>query len=172
MVRKKYVLALDQGTTSSRAILFNKNGEIVDSSTKRIYTIFSLSRAGLSIMHRKFGVQFWLLLQEYLSENRCIAKAKLRESELRINGKQLSFGIKKQVDRFTMQLFGNQDKHADICEELKEKGYNDLFRKKTGLLIDAYFSGTKVKWILDHVEGAQRKAQTKGNYYSERLIHG
>ncbi|MBY6273367.1 MAG: glycerol kinase, partial [Bacillaceae bacterium] len=48
---------------------------------------------------------------------------------------------------------------ADICEELKEKGYNDLFRERTGLLIDAYFSGTKVKWILDNVEGAREKAE-------------
>lgn len=47
----------------------------------------------------------------------------------------------------------------DICEELKAKGYNDLFRQKTGLLIDAYFSGTKVKWILDHVQGAREKAK-------------
>ena len=48
---------------------------------------------------------------------------------------------------------------ADICDELKEKGYNELFREKTGLLIDAYFSGTKVKWILDNVEGAREKAE-------------
>ena len=48
---------------------------------------------------------------------------------------------------------------AEICDNLKESGYNDLFRDKTGLLIDAYFSGTKVKWILDNVEGAREKAE-------------
>lgn len=58
-----------------------------------------------------------------------------------------------------------------ICEELKENGYNDLFRDKTGLLVDAYFSGTKVKWILDNVEGAREK-QKQAIYYSVQLIRG
>ena len=58
-----------------------------------------------------------------------------------------------------MQLYGNLDKQSDICEELKAKGLNETFREKTGLLIDAYFSGTKVKWILDNVEGAREKAE-------------
>ena len=59
----------------------------------------------------------------------------------------------------------------EICEQLKESGYNDLFRDKTGLLIDAYFSGTKVKWILDHVEGAREKPRQE-SYYSAQLILG
>lgn len=60
---------------------------------------------------------------------------------------------------------------AGICEELKANGYDQLFRDKTGLLIDAYFSGTKVKWILDNVEGAREKAE-RGSFSLERLTHG
>ncbi|GAA3331763.1 hypothetical protein GCM10020331_089620 [Ectobacillus funiculus] len=61
---------------------------------------------------------------------------------------------------------------SDICEELKANGHEQTVRAKTGLLIDAYFSGTKVKWILDHVEGAREKKQNAASYYSAQSIRG
>ena len=105
----------------------------------------------------KFGARFWLLWQRYYQK-------KILQSE-QIAG----IGITNQRETTVVwdKTTGNpvynaivwqSRQTAGICEELKERGYNDLFRDKTGLLIDAYFSGTKVKWILDNVEGAREKA--------------
>ena len=83
---------------------------------------------------------------------------KLKESALQINEKQPSFGIKIRAFPIYNAIVWQSRQTAEICEQLKAEGHNDTFRDKTGLLIDAYFSGTKVKWILDNVEGAREKA--------------
>jgi glycerol kinase len=157
MMEKKYVLSIDQGTTSSRAILFDKKGEIVCIAQKEFQQIFP--QAGW-VEHD--AMEIWASVQSVISE--ALAKASVSAKEI------AAIGITNQ--RETAVVW---DKHTglpvyhaivwqsrqtvDICDELKEKGYNDLFRNKTGLLIDAYFSGTKVKWILDHVQGAREKAE-------------
>ncbi|SFJ93256.1 glycerol kinase GlpK [Thermoflavimicrobium dichotomicum] len=156
-MEKKYVLSIDQGTTSSRAILFDKKGEIVCIAQKEFQQIFP--QAGW-VEHD--AMEIWASVQSVISE--ALAKASVSAKEI------AAIGITNQ--RETTVVW---DKHTglpvyhaivwqsrqtvDICDELKEKGYNDLFRNKTGLLIDAYFSGTKVKWILDHVQGAREKAE-------------
>ncbi|RAS86152.1 glycerol kinase GlpK [Priestia endophytica] len=152
-----YILALDQGTTSSRAILFNKKGEIVHTSQKEFTQYFP--KPGW-VEHN--ANEIW---SSILS---CIASC-LSESGVKANQVE-GIGITNQRettvvwDKNTGQPVYNaivwqSRQTSNICNELKEKGYNDTFRDKTGLLIDAYFAGTKVKWILDNVDGAREKAE-------------
>ncbi|MEH7494426.1 glycerol kinase GlpK [Neobacillus niacini] len=153
---EKYILSLDQGTTSSRAILFNKNGQIVHSAQKEFKQYFP--KPGW-VEHNPNEI--WGSILSVVAES-------LSESE--IKPEQIA-GIGITNQRETAVVWDKETGHpvynaivwqsrqtSEICEELKEKGYNSLFRNKTGLLIDPYFSGTKVKWILDHVEGAREKA--------------
>ncbi|MFS0778535.1 glycerol kinase GlpK [Neobacillus sp. 3P2-tot-E-2] len=153
---EKYILSLDQGTTSSRAILFNKNGQIVHSAQKEFKQYFP--KPGW-VEHNPNEI--WGSILSVVAEV-------LSESE--IKPEQIA-GIGITNQRETAVVWDKETGHpvynaivwqsrqtSEICEELKEKGYNSLFRNKTGLLIDPYFSGTKVKWILDHVEGAREKA--------------
>lgn len=154
---EKYILSLDQGTTSSRAIIFNKNGEVVHSAQKEFTQYFP--KPGW-VEHNPNEI--WGSILSVVAEV-------LSESE--IKPEQIA-GIGITNQRETAVVWDKETGHpvynaivwqsrqtSEICEELKEKGYNDIFRNKTGLLIDPYFSGTKVKWILDHVEGAREKAE-------------
>ncbi|MCM3689775.1 glycerol kinase GlpK [Neobacillus niacini] len=153
---EKYILSIDQGTTSSRAIIFNKNGEIVHSAQREITQYFP--KPGW-VEHNPNEI--WGSILSVVAEV-------LSESE--IKPEQIA-GIGITNQRETAIVWDKETGHpvynaivwqsrqtTEICEDLREKGYNDLFRDKTGLLIDPYFSGTKVKWILDHVEGAREKA--------------
>ena len=154
---EKFIMALDQGTTSSRAILFDKNGNIFHSAQQEFPQYFPQSGW---VEHNP--EQIW---SSVLS---CIATV-LSEKNLRAD-QIAGIGITNQRettvvwDKHTGKPIYNaivwqSRQTADICEELKGRGLNDTFRDKTGLLIDAYFSGTKVKWILDNVEGAREKAE-------------
>src|SRR5690625_528541 len=153
---EKYILSIDQGTTSSRAILFNHDGEIVQTAQKEFEQFFE--HPGW-VEHD--ANEIWTSVLS------CVANV-LRLAD--IEPDQIA-GIGITNQRETAVVW---DKHTgkpiykaivwqsrqteDICKELREQGYNDLFREKTGLLLDPYFSGTKVKWILDHVDGAREKA--------------
>lgn len=153
----KLILALDQGTTSSRAILFNHSGEIVNVSQKAFTQIFP--KPGW-VEHDPNEI--WSSQISVAAE--VIAKAG-------INGTQVAaIGITNQRettivwDRETSEPIYNaivwQDRRtAKYCDELKAQGHLDTIKKKTGLVLDAYFSGTKLKWILDNVEGAREKAK-------------
>jgi glycerol kinase len=152
-----YILALDQGTTSSRAIIFNKKGEIVYISQKEFTQYFP--KPGW-VEHN--ANEIWGSILSVIATSL---------SESGIKPEQIAgIGITNQRettvvwDKNTGQPVYNaivwqSRQTASICEELKARGLNDKFREKTGLLIDAYFSGTKVKWILDNVEGAREKAE-------------
>ena len=154
----KLILALDQGTTSSRAILFNHNGGIVEVSQRSFNQIFP--KPGW-VEHDPNDI--WSSQISVAAE--VIAKAG-------ISGLQVAaIGITNQRettvvwDRETSEPIYNaivwQDRRtAKYCDELKENGdYVELIKSKTGLILDAYFSGTKLKWILDNVEGAREKAE-------------
>ena len=152
----KYILAIDQGTTSSRAILFNKKGEIVETAQQEFEQFFP-----------KPGWVEHDANEIFNSVLSCIAEV-LRKSNAEPS-EVAGIGISNQRETTVVwdKNSGDPIYHAivwqsrqteDICRDLREKGYNDLFKEKTGLLIDPYFSGTKVKWILDHVEGAREKA--------------
>jgi glycerol kinase len=153
---EKYILALDQGTTSSRAILFNKKGEIYSVAQKEITQYFPkpgwVEHDPLEIWSKQAGVA---------------AEATTKKG---LNGKNIAaIGITNQRetvviwDKHTGEPIYNaivwQDKRtSDYCDQLKAEGKEKMIQEKTGLVIDSYFSGTKIKWILDNVEGAREKA--------------
>nr|WP_263323513.1 glycerol kinase GlpK [Neobacillus sp. Marseille-Q6967] len=153
---EKYILSLDQGTTSSRAILFNKAGEIVHSAQKEFTQHFPkpgwVEHNANEIWGSILSVIAGVLSESGIKPEQVagIGITNQRETTV-VWDKETGLPVYNAIVWQSRQT-------SEICDELKEKGYNDLFRKKTGLLIDAYFSGTKVKWILDHVEGAREKA--------------
>lgn len=154
---KQYILALDQGTTSSRAMLFDENGSIVSVAQKEFRQIYP--KAGW-VEHDA---------QEIWSTQAGVAAEAVAQAG--VNGKSLAgIGITNQRettviwDRKTGKPIYNaivwQDRRtSEYCDELKEKGHASMIQEKTGLVLDAYFSGTKVKWILDNVDGARDRAE-------------
>ncbi|MCA1053804.1 glycerol kinase GlpK [Rossellomorea aquimaris] len=154
---EKYILSLDQGTTSSRAILFNKKGEIVHTSQKEFTQHFP--KPGW-VEHNANEIWGSILsvIATVLSESN--VKPEQVEGIGITNQRETTVVWDKETGMPIYHAIVWQSRQtAEICEELKAKDLNDTFRGKTGLLIDAYFSGTKVKWILDHVEGAREKAE-------------
>ena len=155
-MKEKYILALDQGTTSSRAILFNKKGEIVHSSQKEFKQYFPKS-GWVEHNANEIWSSILAVIASVLSEKNIHAE--------QIEG----IGITNQRETTVVwdkntgipvynAIVWQSRQTAEICDQLIAAGHNDTFENKTGLLIDAYFSGTKVKWILDNVEGAREKA--------------
>lgn len=151
-----FILALDQGTTSSRAIIFDKKGSIVAVAQKEFKQIFPkpgwVEHDPNEIWSTQLGVAAEVISKAGLTvENiAAIGITNQRETTVvweRATGKPVYNAIVWQ-DRRT----------ASFCDELKAKGIDKLIQQKTGLIIDAYFSATKVKWILDNVEGAREKA--------------
>lgn len=154
---EKYILSLDQGTTSSRAILFNKKGEIVHVAQKEFTQYFP--KAGW-VEHNANEIWGSVLsvIAEVLSDSGTKAEqiagigiTNQRETTV-VWDKETGLPIYNAIVWQSRQT-------SEICDELREKGYNELFREKTGLLLDPYFSGTKVKWILENVDGAREKAE-------------
>lgn len=152
-----YVVALDQGTTSSRAILFNRAGEIVSRAQHPFRQIYP--QPGW-VEHDPLDI--------WATEKRALAEA---VGAAHIDPKQIAaIGITNQRettilwDRATGQPVHNAivwqcRRTAPLCDELKEQGLGPLVTERTGLLIDAYFSGTKIRWLLDHVPGARQRAE-------------
>ncbi|WP_285768137.1 glycerol kinase GlpK [Peribacillus sp. SI8-4] len=152
-----YILSLDQGTTSSRAILFNQKGEIVHSSQKEFTQHFPkpgwVEHNANEIWGSILAVIAGVLSESGVKPEQVagIGITNQRETAV-VWDKETGVPVYNAIVWQSRQT-------SEICDELKEKGLNDLFRDKTGLLIDAYFSGTKVKWILDNVEGARQRAE-------------
>ncbi|MEM9075823.1 MAG: glycerol kinase GlpK [Bacteroidota bacterium] len=153
----QYILALDQGTTSSRAVVVDKQGTIVSVAQKEFTQIFP--KPGW-VEHD--ATEIWATQAGMAAE---------AVSKKGIKGDQIAaIGITNQRetvvvwDKNTGEPVYNaivwQDKRTSAyCDELKKQGKSEMIREKTGLVIDSYFSGTKVKWILDNVEGAREKAE-------------
>ncbi len=155
-MKKKYILALDQGTTSSRAILYDADGQVVKIAQKEFMQIYP--KAGwvehdpMEIWGSQSGVVSELLATTGIvaEEIAAIGITNQRETTIvwdRKTGKPVYNAIVWQCRRT-----------AEICDELKASGLETYIRQNTGLVLDAYFSATKLKWILDHVEGARVKA--------------
>ncbi|MCL2598833.1 MAG: glycerol kinase GlpK [Firmicutes bacterium] len=153
----KYLLAIDQGTTSSRAIIFDKQGNIIKSAQKEFQQIFP--KPGW-VEHD--AEEIWATQLGVLTEAK--ARAGVDASEI------AAIGITNQ--RETTVVWDKVTGHpvynaivwqcrrtADYCDGLKAKGFDKKIREKTGLVVDAYFSGTKVRWILENVPGARAKAE-------------
>ena len=153
----KYVMALDAGTTSNRCILFNKKGEIISFAQKEFTQYFPkpgwVEHDANEIWSNQLGVAVEAM-QKAGAEAADIAAIGItnqRETAIvwdKNTGEPIYHAIVWQCRRT-----------SEYCDSLKEKGLTEEYRKKTGLIIDAYFSGTKVKWILDHVDGARERAR-------------
>lgn len=157
---EKYLLALDQGTTSSRALLFDHSGNIKSVSQKEFRQIFP--KPGW-VEHDP--EEIWGSQAEVVFE--ALKKAGVAASSLEAIGITNQRETTIVWDRSTGEPVYNaivwQDRRTSaFCDELKDRGLEKMIREKTGLVIDAYFSGTKVKWILDHVTGAREKAEKGG----------
>ncbi|HEP1133703.1 TPA: glycerol kinase GlpK [Streptococcus agalactiae] len=154
---EKYIMAIDQGTASSRAIIFNKKGEKIASSQKEFPQIFP--QAGW-VEHN--ANQIWNSVQSVIA-------GAFIESSIK-PGQIEAIGITNQRETTVVwdkktglpiynAIVWQSRQTAPIADQLKQEGHTNMIHEKTGLVIDAYFSATKVRWILDHVPGAQERAE-------------
>jgi glycerol kinase len=156
-MHKKYILALDQGTTSSRAILFDHDGKIVNIAQKEITQIYPkagwVEHDAMEIWGTQIGVAREVIETYGIRPEAIAAIGITNQRETTViwdknTGKPIYNAIVWQCKRT-----------ADMCSELKARELEPYVRANTGLVIDAYFSATKIKWILDNVEGARQKAE-------------
>ncbi len=156
-MNKKHILALDQGTTSSRAIIFDVDGQIVSVSQKEFRQVYPepgwVEHDALEIWQSQKEMADEAIIKAGITAGgiACIGITNQRETAVvwdRETGKPVCNAIVWQ-DRRT----------AGFCDELNRNGYSEMIFSHTGLVIDSYFSATKVKWILDHVPGARKKAE-------------
>ena len=153
----KYIMALDQGTTSSRAIIFDKDQNIYGIAQKEFTQIYPkegwVEHNPMEIWASQYGVLQEVMAKSNISQEQIAAIGITNQRETTIvwdkeTGEPIYNAIVWQCRRT-----------ASICEKLKEEGFEKYIKKTTGLVIDAYFSATKIKWILDNVEGARDKAK-------------
>ena len=151
-----YILALDQGTTSSRAIIFNNKGEIISAAQKEFTQYFPQSGWVEHDANEIWDTQFIVAVE-------ALHKANLKAKDIAAigitNQRETTVVWERETGIPIYNAIVWQDRRtASFCDELKTKGYSSTIQQKTGLVIDAYFSGTKIKWILDNVAGAREKA--------------
>jgi glycerol kinase len=154
---EKFILSLDQGTTSSRSILFNKSGEIVAMSQKDFTQIFPEEAWVEHDPMEIWNSELWTM-QDVLK------KASITEDSIAgigiTNQRETTIVWERNTGKPIYNAIVWQDRRtAQYCDELIEQNHMDRIKNKTGLVLDAYFSATKVKWILDHVDGAREKAE-------------
>jgi glycerol kinase len=157
MAKQNYILAIDEGTTGTTSLLINADGQVVAKAYQEVHPIYpqpgwveedpqELLQKAIVVAHeavQKTGVDISLV--------KGIGITNQRETTVvwdRHNGKPVCNAIVWQCRRT-----------AALCEELKQKGYEQTVKEKTGLVIDAYFSGTKIRWILDHIPNGQKRAE-------------
>lgn len=153
----KYIMALDQGTTSSRCILFNEKGQMCSVAQKEFTQIYPqpgwVEHDPLEIWNSMTEVMKWAMYQVSATAGE-IAGIGIT------NQRETTIVWEKETGRPVYNAIVWQCRRTSgIVDDLKERGYAPMIRQKTGLIPDAYFSGTKIKWILDHVEGARERAQ-------------
>ena len=153
----KYIMALDAGTTSNRCILFDKKGQVISVAQKEFTQYFPkpgwVEHDANEIWSSQLGVAVEAMAKIGVTAEDIAAIGITNQRETTIvwdknTGEPVYHAIVWQCRRT-----------SEYCDELKEKGLTDKFREKTGLIIDAYFSGTKLKWILDNVEGVRERAE-------------
>lgn len=154
---EKYIMALDQGTTSSRTILFDKSGNIICQANKEFEQIFP--KAGW-VEHNP--EEIWMT--QVLTMEEVIYQAGINGNDIEAIGITNQRETTVVWDKNTGKPIYNAivwqcRRTSDIIDKMVEDGLSDTIQKKTGLVPDAYFSGTKIKWILDNVEGAREKAE-------------
>ena len=165
----KYILALDQGTTSSRAIVFDHSGMVRSLAQKEIRQIYP--QPGWV---EQDGLEIWSSQLVVAAE--AITRAGLTSADIAAIGITNQRETTLVWDRQTGLPLHNaivwQDRRsAATCDRLKSRGLEGLFREKTGLVLDPYFSGTKLSWILDNVSGARKRGEA-GELLSARSTPG
>lgn len=153
----KFILALDQGTTSSRAILFNRQGEIAGIAQKEFTQIYPQSGW---VEHN--AEEIWSTQLSVLTE--VIAQAKIKLESIQAigitNQRETTVVWNRKTGKPIYNAIVWQDRRtADYCRRIAEDGHEKLIQEKTGLLIDSYFSASKINWILNHVKGARTLAE-------------
>lgn len=156
-MKQRYILALDQGTTSSRAVLFDHSGSVVGLAQREFAQIFP--QPGW-VEHNPRDI----LTSVLVTVTELLANTQVDLADIAAIGITNQRETTVVWDRVTGQPIHNaivwqSRQSVDICERLRQQGHEPLVRERTGLLIDAYFSATKLRWILDHVEGAQARAE-------------
>lgn len=157
MTEKKYIIALDQGTTSSRAVLLDHNANIVEIAQREFTQIYP--QAGW-VEHNP--MEIWATQSSTLNE--VVAKAGITSDEIAAigitNQRETTIVWEKSTGTPVYNAIVWQCRRtSNITDKLKADGHEEYIRNTTGLVVDPYFSGTKVKWILDNVEGAREKAE-------------
>jgi glycerol kinase len=156
-MEKKYVIAFDQGTTSTRTIVFDKKGQIIDIAQKELTQHYPQSGW---VEHDPLEIY-----QDQLDTfNQAVLESGIHPEEIAsigiTNQRETTVVWDKETGKPVHNAIVWLDKRTTgICKDLNKKGLSSYIKKNTGLVIDSYFSGTKLKWILDHVEGAQEKAE-------------
>ncbi|MFR5265511.1 glycerol kinase GlpK [Clostridium sp.] len=154
---EKYIVSLDQGTTSSRAIIFDKEQNILNVSQKEFTQIYPkegwVEHDPMEIWATQYGVLQEVLAKSNITQENIAAIGITNQRETTVvwdknTGIPIYNAIVWQCRRT-----------AEFCDELKERGLEEYIKESTGLVVDAYFSATKIKWILDNVEGAREKAE-------------
>lgn len=154
---EKYILTIDQGTTSTRTIIFNHQSQIVSMAQQEIKQYYP--KTGW-VNHD--ANEIWLSVLSTMTK--ALYDAHLTAKDISAigitNQRETTVIWDKVTGRPIAPAIVWQSRQSDdICQDLKNQGYQSLFQEKTGLMIDAYFSGTKIKWLLDHVEGAYERAK-------------
>ncbi len=154
---KKYILALDEGTTSARAILFDKAGRVIAKAQQEFPQIYP--RPGW-VEHDPMEIY----ANQYAAMTECVAKSGVDPHEIAAigitNQRETTVVWNKHTGKPICNAIVWQCRRtADICEALEREGHTDYIQSVTGLRPDAYFSGTKIKWMLDRVEGARQRAE-------------
>ncbi|MBE0700278.1 MAG: glycerol kinase GlpK [Acholeplasmataceae bacterium] len=154
---KKYIMAIDQGTTSTRTIIFDHESNIVSSAQQEIKQFYP--KPGW-VEHDPNEI--WITVLSTMAK--ALVQANISASDIHTigitNQRETTVIWDKQTGQPIYPAIVWQSRQtAEICDVLNSQGYGPLFKKKTGLVIDAYFSGTKIKWILDHVKGSRQRAK-------------
>jgi len=153
---QQYILSFDQGTTSSRAIVFDKTGSIISTAQKEFQQIYPqpgwVEHDPLEIWSSQISVASEAVVKGGLNVNDIIAIGITNQRETTIVWE------KQSGNPIHNAIVWQDRRTASYCDKLKKEGYAEMIKEKTGLIIDAYFSATKVKWILDNVPGARNKA--------------
>lgn len=152
-----YILSIDQGTTSTRAILFNRKGEIVGSSQKEFKQIYRypgwVEHDAMEIWSSVVSVVTSLMAEINIGSRQIAAIGITNQRETTV------IWDKKTGLPICNAIVWQSRQSDEICQTLKKSGLEPLFKQKTGLILDPYFSGTKIKWVLDNVKGAREKAE-------------
>ena len=153
----KYILAIDQGTTSSRAMIFNHEGEVVNAAQKEFTQYYPKPGWVEHDPDEIWGTTLGVIAD-------ALGKANIKPAQIAgigiTNQRETTVVWDAETGKPIHNAIVWQDRRtASICDDLKDKGLEDKIKNKTGLVVDAYFSGTKIKWLLDNVEGAREKAE-------------